>query len=719
MGKKKLDSSKIDPRLQMVLGESLKENLARSLRSAQFATKSKAKDKIQGWVEKLFRPEQFAIEQQLPLGLDEILMRGTEEPPEAPAPDEAAAEEAEAAKREDIYANVFISLKESRSGEIEAGEELSKLIKDCETSRRGSLIAAEVPVTMVEALMEAPGVAYVETAEPLKTPDASVTDDAALERPQAPRFGTPEQQADLYPDEPRVLLGIVDVGGFDFAHPDFLKPDGTTRFDSIWDQGGTLHDAPAGYAYGSLITRDHMNRAIAAEEDLGLAAYELEPQSQMVVGSHGTHVASIAAGNGGTCPSALIAGVLVSIPKEELLDRQRSFYDSTRLAHAVEHLIDLGKARGLPVSINISLGTNGHAHDASSAINRWVDHALATPGRAISVAAGNAGQHRAEHDRDLGWMSGRIHTAGRLSARGLVQDIEWIVAGNGTEDFSENELELWYSPQDRFAVSVRAPDGTWSEKVAPGQYFKDRALPDGSRWSVFNRVYHRANGANYIAVYLSPNFGEDPPVGVHSGMWTVRLHGVEVRDGRYHGWIERDDPRRIGRIGSREYWSLPSFFSERSNVDNSSVGSLACGHNIISVGNLDSQRERMNISSSQGPTRDGRFKPETAAPGTDIVAAKGFSRGGDEPEWISMTGTSMASPYVAGIAGLLLSVQPGLTAAQIRGIIQSTAKPLPGSDYTWRNDAGYGVLDPARCLAETGVVGEPTDLGPAPAGGAA
>ena len=44
---------------------------------------------------------------------------------------------------------------------------------------------------------------------------------------------------------PRVLIGIVDVGGFDFAHPEFLTPDGTTRFVSIWDQG-----APPGSPLG-------------------------------------------------------------------------------------------------------------------------------------------------------------------------------------------------------------------------------------------------------------------------------------------------------------------------------------------------------------------------------------------------------------------------------------------------------------------------------------
>jgi subtilisin family serine protease len=223
-------------------------------------------------------------------------------------------------------------------------------------------------------------------------------------------------------------------------------------------------------------------------------------------------------------------------------------------------------------------------------------------------------------------------------------------------------------------------------------------------------LYHPANGANYIAAYLSPYFSDESVIGVTSGTWTVRLHGVEVREGSYHAWIERDDPRRLGRVGDREAWRFPSFFSAASNVDNSSVSSLACGQRVVSVGNLDAARERIHITSSQGPTRDNRCKPDVAAPGTDIGAANGF--GGDEDPWIEMTGTSMASPYVAGVIGLMLMIEPKLTAAQINGIIQRTAGPLPGTDFAWGNAAGYGRINVKACLAEAASVNERVDKTP-------
>jgi subtilisin family serine protease len=130
---------------------------------------------------------------------------------------------------------------------------------------------------------------------------------------------------------------------------------------------------------------------------------------------------------------------------------------------------------------------------------------------------------------------------------------------------------------------------------------------------------------------------------------------------------------------------------------------------VITVANLDSVRNRINISSSQGPTRDGRQKPDIAAPGTNIVAAKGFAEPGDE--WLGMTGTSMASPAVAGVVGLMLAQRRQLTAAQIEAILRRTARPLPGASFEWSNDAGFGVLDADACLAEVELIDKRKDLG--------
>ncbi|MGY3621363.1 S8 family serine peptidase [Bradyrhizobium sp. USDA 10063] len=568
-------------------------------------------------------------------------------------------------------------------------------------AQEGNLSILRVPLDEVENLAKTPGVTFVEQAENLKWP--GIIRSSTSDQPPAPR-AKPIERKDLHGDGANVLIGIIDVEGFDWLHEDFDDGKGNSRFVRIWDQGALDGNHPKGFDYGHEIMPAAMKKARQTAAKIGVSPHDVQRQSQMVPGAHGTHVASIAAGNTGVCPKAAIAAVLIATPPGKA-DRRKSFYDSTRLIDAINYLLGVARDLKLPVSINISLGTNGAAHDSTSALDRWIDALTAEPGRCVCVAAGNAGQERAEKAGDVGYMLGRIHTSGRIPARGLDHDIEWIVAGDTLIDVSENELEFWYEPQDLIAVSIKPPGGSaWIGPIAPGEYLENYQLPSKMMLSIYNESYHPANGNNFISIYLTPFISKEVVVGVDAGTWMVRLHGLDIRDGRFHGWIERDDP--VDVEDGRYFW--PSFFSSRSNVDSSSVSSLACGHRVVSVANLDELQQRINISSSQGPTRDGRLKPDVAARGTDVLAANGFGRE-DEP-WIAMTGTSMASPFVAGVVGLMLSAERNLTAAQINGILKATAKPLPGGTYEWVNDCGFGVIAPQACVEQAARVQKRTDV---------
>ena len=398
-----------------------------------------------------------------------------------------------------VYANVFIET-------LDMAESNSKTKFPGERARKSNLVTAQLPLSKIKDILARDNVTYIHLGEPLAAPRPEVSPKkVGAPPPSLRRFGTAQQRKKAE----NVLVGIIDVQGFDFSHEDFLDANGKTRFVRIWDQAGTTRPSPKGskqFAYGSEILGEHLNAALAAAPRLKIPAYELEPQSQMEVGSHGTHVASIAAGNRGVCPNAMLAAVLISVPKADQ-DRRKSFYDSTRVADAVDYLIHLaGELTTDPknpvrLSINISLGTNGHAHDGSSAISRWIDSAMSVPGRCVSVAAGNAGQEVAAFEGDSGFVMGRIHTSGHIPARDLVKDIEWLVVGNGIADISENELEIWYSPQDRFDVMLRPPNSEqWIGPIAPRQFIENRQLKDGSFVSIYNELYHPANGANYISI---------------------------------------------------------------------------------------------------------------------------------------------------------------------------------------------------------------------------
>lgn len=588
------------------------------------------------------------------------------------------------------------------------------------TRRSGRIGTATATIAELRELDHDPSVQLIELGETLRAPDpqigTAIPGAPAANRHSAlndDKLAIPGSKAARDGVGSNIMVGIIDVGGLDFTHPDFMDEKGESRIVAIWDQGGdafapprlTVSDAEAGRStgYGSEIRKRDIALALSEAAAAKVSPHDLAPQSQRLAASHATHVASIAAGRSGVCKRAKIGAVLISMPDEDR-ERQRSFYDTTRIVDALAYLFELARrARCDGIAINISLGTNGGAHDGSELISRWIDRSLAEPGRAVCVAAGNSGQEAAQFDGDTGFWSGRVHASGKIPAAALRRDLEWIVVGNGLEDISENELEIWYGAEDEFSVELFTP-GPNSRRIGPigpRQRVENLMLPDRTFVSIYNVLSDPKNGDNRISIYLSPFLGE-PVIGVTAGSWRVRLTGKVIRNGRFNAWIERDD-RKSTRL--RSQWRLPSFFGPGTFVDDSTLSSLACGPRVIGVANLDEAREMVNVSSSQGPTRDGRLKPEIAAPGTDIVAACGFD---PSTRWISMTGTSMASPFVTGVSALMLSLNPELTAAQIGGIIRRTSSPLPGSSYDWQNGAGFGVIDPTACLREAVRLAEPT-----------
>jgi minor extracellular serine protease Vpr len=99
---------------------------------------------------------------------------------------------------------------------------------------------------------------------------------------------------------------------------------------------------------------------------------------------------------------------------------------------------------------------------------------------------------------------------------------------------------------------------------------------------------------------------------------------------------------------------------------------------------------------SGGPRRtDGALKPDLAAPGVSVASA-GMGKGAGS---VTMSGTSMAAPHVAGIAALVRQVHPGWTPSQVKAALVSTADPTELADYADAGGparGGTGVVQAAR-----------------------
>ena len=94
---------------------------------------------------------------------------------------------------------------------------------------------------------------------------------------------------------------------------------------------------------------------------------------------------------------------------------------------------------------------------------------------------------------------------------------------------------------------------------------------------------------------------------------------------------------------------------------------------VITVGNIDDQQtiisddDRLNPTSSRGPTIDQLQKPDLIAPGTNITSLS--NQGG----YRSLSGTSMAAPLVAGAAAQILQKMPNATPDQLKRVLSRSA----------------------------------------------
>jgi serine protease AprX len=121
------------------------------------------------------------------------------------------------------------------------------------------------------------------------------------------------------------------------------------------------------------------------------------------------------------------------------------------------------------------------------------------------------------------------------------------------------------------------------------------------------------------------------------------------------------------------------------------IGSPGAAQLAITVG-ASTKADFIATFSSRGPTIDYRIKPDVVAPGVDIIAARATGTNMGTPVsqyYTKASGTSMATPHVAGAAALLLDAHPSWGPAKVKNALANYARDIGGTVL----DQGTGRID--------------------------
>jgi subtilisin family serine protease len=377
---------------------------------------------------------------------------------------------------------------------------------------------------------------------------------------------------------------------------------------------------------------------------------------------HGTHVAGIAAGNG-----FLSGGRFIGMAPGASLLVAKTIFTTVDIQIAVTNLLNF--AGTTPAAINLSLGVTTGPHDGTSgfesAIGSLATNGVASGGKQIiSAAAGNEKTDR-EHFQVTLPPFGSVSAPLSLETDGSF-------------------IDVWADGADRYTVTATL--GSESASAPSGS----SASTSSGRISVSNRTDAPPNGATHITVSFRASAVSPATILLER----TRNGG----SGKVDAYIDQTE----------------GFFTTATEAG--TITEPANASNVIAVGSFDTKTaggspdpsQGISSFSSLGPTRDGRSKPDLAAPGFILYSAKSSDNYSDAPpapptvpgydNYVILAGTSMSSPHVAGIASLVWQSNPLLTSAQMRERLKRTADlQTAAPDTVW----GYGKVNALTAVKYT------------------
>lgn len=267
------------------------------------------------------------------------------------------------------------------------------------------------------------------------------------------------------------------------------------------------------------------------------------------------------------------------------------------------------------------------------------------------------------------------------------------------------------------AVGTGGPSGT-HRGAAPGARFVDVALPVLGAAGKGSGVLNVAAALDWVARFNSGGTCFGPPGEDRIDVLTMSIGGVGMADPQS---VESRWLNEVARRGVTVVVAAGNAGGSTSTLHNGADGAIIVA-NADDRSTITRSDDVLAGSSSRGPRSSDddahaldELRPDVAAPGSWIQSASATSTTG----LTSMSGTSMATPLVAGIAALVLQANPSLRpldvsyaalgndgSVPVRDVLQQTAQAKTATQFVpaqgqqagrfgipWNNAWGYGLVD--------------------------
>ncbi|MFD9194443.1 S8 family serine peptidase, partial [Streptomyces phaeochromogenes] len=222
-----------------------------------------------------------------------------------------------------------------------------------------------------------------------------------------------------------------------------------------------------------------------------------------------------------------------------------------------------------------------------------------------------------------------------------------------------------------------------------------------------------APGAKLLNGKVLGDDGSGDDSGIIAGMdWAVE-QGADVVNLSLGGGDTPDiDPleAQVNKLSEEKGVLFAIAAGNDGDLGEQTIGSPGSAEAALTVGAVD-DTDKLASFSSTGPGLDGQIKPDVTAPGVDTTAASAPGSviaqevGEKPPGYVSISGTSMATPHVAGAAAILKQQHPDWTYAELKGALTGSAK---GGKYT-PFQQGSGRIQVDKAIKQT-VVADPTSV---------